>query len=161
MKRGGAWIGIVVALLGFSVATQAVLIWSALDDPSFAVEPDYERKARDWDLLSAERQRSRELGWTTSLSPRAVVSGQVDVTFEAFDRHGKPVREATVNVETFHIARASTIFRARLIATGDGVYGARMPLSRPGTWEFRLRVQSGDDIYTETLRKSVITGTGR
>ena len=49
MKRGMGWpIGIVAILLAGVVGNLAVIVITK-DDPSFSVEPDYYRKAVDWD----------------------------------------------------------------------------------------------------------------
>ena len=49
MKRGGWW---PIAITGVLAATVAANIWVAKiasDDPSFAIEQDYYRKAITWD----------------------------------------------------------------------------------------------------------------
>ena len=92
-----AWIGFVVSLLVTSVIVHGALLYVAVKDPSFAVEPDYEAKANNWDNLQRERQASARLGWTTDLSTQpASRPGEVDVALDLFDRYGKRIHEAGV-----------------------------------------------------------------
>jgi len=158
VKPKWVWIGIVVGLLGMSLAIHTALLIFSLNDPSFAVEPDYERKAAQWDETQRRLAASRALGWTVDLSTApADQAGEVDVTLHLFDRYGKPVREADVTLQTFHVARAGQIVSGELEPVGDGVYGARLPLRRSGIWEFRLSVTHGDELYVDTIRKSVLS----
>lgn len=158
MKPKVFWISLIVGLLTAHVGLHMVLLFAAVNDPSFAVEPDYERKAVEWDDIQRERERSQRFGWTVDLSTRpADTPGQVDVSLTLFDRFGKPVRDATAQVEAFHNARASNVVRQGLPHDADGVYAARLPLRRSGIWEFRLRVVRGDQVYVDTLRKSVLS----
>ena len=157
MKPRYFWIGLVVALLAFSVGVHAVLLIASINDPSFAVEPDYERKARNYDEIQRQREASRALGWMADLTTSPADPGEVQVSLSMFDRYGKPLREAAVSVETFHVARAGNWIRGELQPAGDGVYAATLPLRRSGLWEFRLKVVRGDDVYTETIRKSVLS----
>lgn len=158
MKSSIVWIGIVVALLLFSVGTQVTLMVAAVHDPSFAVEPDYEERARNWDAVQAQRARNEALGWTVDLStapgerPRTV-----DVELLVFGAYGKPLREARVRVATFHNARAAHVIEADLPGNGEGVYRATLPMTMSGVWEFRVEVLDGEDLYTETVRKSVLS----
>ncbi len=158
MRAQFVWIGIVVSLLVGSVVTQGVLLVASMSDPSFAVEPDYERKAADWDAIQRRKQESLRLGWTvdlrTSPSERA---GEVNVELSVFDRFGKPIRDATVALKTFHNARAGNVIAGRLFHDADGIYLATLPMRRSGIWEFRLEVVQGESHYTDVVRKSVLS----
>jgi len=151
------WIGLVIALLSLSVGVHAVLLIASINDPSFGVEPDYEQKARNYDQIQRQREASRALGWMADLTTLPADAGEVGVSVNLFDRYGKPLREAEVSLETFHVARSGHWVRGQLEPAGDGVYAATLPLRRSGLWEFRLRVVLGDDVFTETIRKSVLS----
>ena len=47
MRPAVVWVSIIVGLLAMSVIGHAVLLISAVCDPSFAIEPDYEQKAAE------------------------------------------------------------------------------------------------------------------
>lgn len=156
MKPQYFWIGLVVALLSMTVLTYGVGMIIAINDPSFALEEDYEQKAADWDEIQQQRLESKQLGWTADLSVRpGRIRGEAEVTLELYDKYGKVVRGAIVEIECFHNARASDVHRARLDIVGDRYYGKTMMLRRPGIWEFRLRAVAGEDVYVRTMRKSV------
>lgn len=151
------WPALVVALLGAVVVADAVMIWVAVSDPSFAVEEDYYPRAVAWDETMAARRRSDALGWSVrwALAPQAPGAGGTEVTAILVDRSGAPVEGARVTLETFHNARAATVLRAELRAIGDGRYAAVLPMRRPGLWEMRLDARRGDDrlvdVATEEL----------
>ena len=96
---------------------QGALLLFAINDPSFAVEPDYERKALNWDDAQRERAASRSLGWTTELSTRpASTPGEVEVGLDLFDRHGKRVHDVPRRPLGRHAARPAARRRSRATA---------------------------------------------
>ena len=156
MKQAVIWIGIVISLLLFSVGTQAVLIISSLNDPSFAVVPDYEQKAANWDQLQAQRQFNKDLGWTIELHALPGEDRYVlNLELELHGTYGKPLRDAQITVEAFHNARASRIQRAAFTHVGDGIYVATLRGRRPGVWEFQFEVVREDVRFTPVVRKSI------
>ena len=54
MKRGLWWPIAVAAILATTVAANIWVMMIANDDPSFAIEPDYYRKALAWDTTLAQ-----------------------------------------------------------------------------------------------------------
>ena len=50
-------------VLALTVAGNLWVMRIANADPSFSVEPDYYRKAVDWDSTMAQRARNEALGW--------------------------------------------------------------------------------------------------
>ncbi len=158
MKSGKVWIGLVIGLLLLSVGIQAAMLVLASSDPSFALEPEYEQKALEWDALKRERQRSDALGWEVKLRAiPAKVRGQVEVRLTAMDAADQPIDGAQVSLEGFHNARLSEIRSWTLPYRGEGVYAETLPLQRAGVWEFRVRIDRGDDRYIDRFRKSVVT----
>jgi len=161
VKPHVVWIGIVCGLLLMSAVAYGTLLAFALMDPSFAVEEDYEQKARDWDRIARERARSQALGWQVELRTAGTVRrGTSAVELTLHDRDGAPIDGAAVELVAFHNARASHRLRARLHPEGGGRYVAELPLHRPGLWEFRLRIGRDDDIYVGTIRKMLAAGGG-
>jgi len=159
MKHKIFWIGLIVGLLGMSMVIYGIGVYFALNDPSFAVEPDYQGKAARWDEIRHEQKLSDELGWTADLETvPAQNRGEVDVKLTLTDSKGDPVKGAKVEVECFHNARAANIYKDTLPEISEGVYGKTMPLARPGIWEFRLRVTHDDDVFVKKVRKSVYVG---
>jgi nitrogen fixation protein FixH len=148
---------VIVALLGVSLSANLALLVLAVDDPSFAVEPEYYEKAMAWDEKRAQDRRNEELGWSLELevghdpSP----SGSRTVALLLLDDEGAAIEGATVRLETFHNARAGEIFESTLAPEGGGRYAAALPLRRPGLWEFRFVVESGGETFTKTLLRDV------
>src|SRR5688500_20140504 len=63
MKRGLCWPIAVTGILATTVAANIWVMMIASDDPSFAIEEDYYRKALAWDTTLAQAARNAALGW--------------------------------------------------------------------------------------------------
>lgn len=152
LRKDRVWPTIVVALLGGNLALGAVLIRVANADPHFAVEPDYYRRAVDWDSTRAQAARNAALGWTWTPSLGAVRGDRVPMMLAITTRDGTPVDGATVTVEARAVAHASDVLVDTLAARGAGWYGTALPMRRTGLWEFRLRATRGETVATTELR---------
>jgi nitrogen fixation protein FixH len=154
--KGWYWPLVVVGLLAASAGGNVWFMLLAAGDQSFAVEPDYYQKALRWDETMAQQARNAALGWSVAaeVHPARVAHG-VEVGVRVSDRGGAPVDGARVTVEAFHSARAGQVFTAALLPRAEGVYGATLPGRRPGLWELRLRVERGEDVFTQTLTREL------
>ena len=151
------WPAIVVGLLGFSVATQAVLLCAALADPGFRLEQDYYRHAVDWDRERAQEEAAAAAGWTLSVSaaPGPGSSTRVEARLQVA---GQPVRDAEVRVLAFHPAHKHETVQGRLNAGSDGVYAGDLPLGRAGRWVVRVEAGRGGLVLRQELKASVAEG---
>jgi len=156
-SKGWYWPLAIVGLLVGSAGANIGLMLIATGDPTFAVEPDYYRKAIDWDKAMAQEARNAELGWSVSAQlERSARSGQGRLVARVTDRAGAPVAGARVAVDAFPSARACQVVSAALEPMGgDGVYAAGMPLGRPGLWELRVRVTRGEQVFTRTISQDL------
>ena len=162
MRAKITWIGIIVGLLGMSVVIYGVAIVITLTDPSFALEPDYEERAADWDAIQRQQAVNESLGWSAKVSVEAGPKrGEIVVRVTLQDRIDRPIDGAIVELDAFHNARAGRIHRARLDHAGDGEYTTAMPIRRSGVWEFRLTANHRGDVFTKTIRKSLRVSGGR
>src|SRR5688572_28616544 len=102
------WALFPIGLLGILVSVQAVLFSLSRNDPSFAVEPDYYRKAVSWDQHAKQLATSARLGWQPSFD---VVSadGRASLRLTLVDKDAKPVADAAIGLTTFPNARANLI----------------------------------------------------
>jgi nitrogen fixation protein FixH len=154
-RPGWYWpLGLAALLVGSAAANIALIVITARD-ASFAVEPDYYAKALAWDETMAQARRNEALGWSLGLGIEpAGERGRVTVAARLADRSGAPLDGARVSLEALHNARASRVLTATLEPRGAG-YAAVMPLSRPGLWEFRVRVTRGADVFTAVIEGDV------
>ncbi len=147
---------IAVALLG-NVALGVVLIRVAGGDEHFAVEPNYYRKAVDWDSTAAQAERNRALGWEVTPQLAALAAGTAP-TLHLLVRTGAgaPVIGATVSLEAMPVAYADEVLRAVLPAS-DALGRTSVPvgMARTGLWELRLSVLRGTERFTTNLRLDV------
>lgn len=156
MKSGWQWPLLIGALLTLGVAVNVVLMVAATGDPSFSVEPDYYGKAVRWDDRMAQERRNADLGWRVEIE--AIPAGDgCTVAVAIVDRAGDPVEGADVTVEAFHNARASSVLKATLSATGTG-YTAPLPMRKAGLWEFRICARRGEETFTAVATRDVETG---
>jgi FixH protein len=155
-SSGRLWAWAPGVLLAGLLGTQLTVLHSVLDDPSFALEPDYYRKAVAWDAQRELERVSQALGWHAAISagpaPRARGLG---LQLQLRDAQGDPLTGAAVHVTAFANARAARVFEAPLLETAPGTYAAEIPSSVPGLWEFRIEAARGADRYAEVLRQSV------
>ena len=153
-KKGHAWALVPVALLGSMFAGWGVMVGLALDDPAFAVEPDYYDKAVHFDEHQAQLRESRELGWKLEVAPRFDAKGAfVEVTLT--DREHDAIDGATVEATAFHNARSSQWRRLTFRSDGRGRYSHRLVSWRPGLWELRFDVQKSGQRFLQVTRLSL------
>lgn len=150
--RTWLWPGLVIGLIVMQAALAGTLLVCATNDPSFAVEPNYYRRALNWDAEAAQRRASDALGWTLSLevAPTANVVGEREVRFRLHDRAGAPVNDAHLDVVAFHHARGSERIGLMPTEKGAGEYACAAPLRKAGAWEFRVRALRGVDQFIAT-----------
>ena len=150
-SRGWIWPVAIVALLVGSAGANIGFMLIASRDASFAVEPDYYKKAVAWDRAMQQERANVALGWTAAAALERTGRSQARLAVRLLDRTGAPVDGASVEVETFASARARDRLSARLAAAGDGRYAAALPAGHTGLWEIRLRAARGGDVFTQTV----------
>jgi len=139
------WPGLIVAMLAANAAIVGATIFLAVSDKSFAVEPDYYRKAMSWDQTATQRQLNADLGWIVEI-PDAH-SGQ-PIALRLLDRDRHVVRGAEVDIVAFHNATANDLLKATLLEIEPGLYRSDETLARAGSWEIRVVARQGTQIFT-------------
>ena len=154
--RGWYWPVAIVSLLVGGAAANIGFMIVANRDATFAVEPDYYRKAVDWDRTMAQEARNLEMGWRVSTELEPIDGGRARLVARVADRDGRPVTGAAVVVEAFPSARARDIASFTLAPAGPaGAYAATLAHGRPGLWELRVRVTRGEEVFTRTLSQDL------
>ena len=156
--RGMAWALAPALILGAGLAGLGVMTALAIDDPSFALEPNYYQKAVDLDDEKRQQAQNRELGWELELGPAEITDQTgVDLAVTLTSAEG-PLDDAAVQVRAFHNARAADVHELALEAVGEGVYRARLADVRPGLWEFRFVVERHGVRFTDVQRRVLQPG---
>ena len=151
MFKNGTWFPyMLVAILVISVAGNIYMVMTATNDPSFAVEPDYYKKAVEWDRLQAEKAASEALGWNMLVDARTD-----ELRIRLTDRLGRPIDGATVDVEAFPNARASQRVRGYMVPKGRGVYVLEHAFDQKGLWEYRLAAVVDEKRFTQVSQKEL------
>jgi nitrogen fixation protein FixH len=151
MKRPHAWpVGITVVLLAFA-AGNLMMMRVAADDPAFAIEPDYYRRAVGFDSTMEQERRSAALQWT-AMSHLARGDGIGSVAVMLSDSAGRPIAGATVRVNARFNARANDILRAELVERSPGTYVGPLAIGHPGEWEVRVEAVRGAERFIASTR---------
>lgn len=148
IKPGALWPAVIAGALGLHVVGSLVMVYFATSNESYAVEPDYYRKALAWDEKRAQDRHNVELGWRLEFTVEPALAGQdptVRVELSAAD--GEPLTDASISVEAFANARRDEVLTAELTGTETG-FESTMPMRRDGLWEFRFTVTRGDELFT-------------
>lgn len=149
---GGRWwpaaLGLVLAV---TVVANVALLWTSSRDPSYAVEPDYYRRAVEWDSTVARRARSAALGWKADVALEAPEAGGSTLRLVLTTKDGAPLDSAAVRAEASHNARGAELFEVTLAAVGPGLYAGRIPSARRGLWRVDLRATRGHDLFVERV----------
>jgi nitrogen fixation protein FixH len=154
LSRGMGWPIGIGTLLAFTVGANVVVYRVANNDPAFAIEPDYYRKAVAWDSTAAERTVSAALGWSATAT-LVKEGGALSLRTSPTDANGQPLSGATVIATLFPIARSQRVDSVTLAALPSGDHVAPVPTVRAGLWEVRLQVTRGADRWASVQRVEV------
>ena len=157
MKQGMGWpIGVAV-ILGATVAANIVVMRIANDDPSFAVEPDYYRKAVHFDSTMAQQRENISLGWGIQTQIDSIGDGtHTRLTVQLRDASSYPLPGARVAVMARHNARANDTLTAVLTEAAPGMYSAELPIARAGEWEVRVDAAHGSQRFSASSRVNAV-----
>jgi nitrogen fixation protein FixH len=152
MKKGWHWPLLVSAALLFTVGVNVVMLFASGADPNgTVVEPDYYRKAVEWDRTMARRAASDSLGWRADATFGSVAEGARPLTVALTDSAGRVVADAQVLVTLIHNMEASQQVRATLERRPDGAYAGSVAAPRTGRWEVRVDARRGESRFVATL----------
>jgi nitrogen fixation protein FixH len=152
-RSGLPWMLLPIVLLALMFVGLCSLAAIAINDPGFAVERDYYKKAVTWDAARAEAAENVRLGWTIDVTVLAGAE-QRDVELKAVIQtaDGKPLRGANLEALAFANARANDILKLTFREVRPGEYRARVDKVRPGLWELRFSAQEGLSRFSEVVR---------
>lgn len=159
MKRGWQWPLLVGLALAFTVGVNVVMLFASGADPNgTVVEPDYYRKAVEWDRTMARRAASAALGWTATATLGAAQASDASapasmrqLRVELRDAAGVAVTDAEISATLIHNREASAPVTLALPSAAGGYAGAGQ-LAHAGQWEVRIVARRGSDRYETSLR---------
>ena len=154
IRKDRIWPTLIITVLVGNLLLGVFLVRLANSDTHFAVEPDFYRRAVEWDATQAQARANVALGWRIEpiLGPLAA-TGPTPLAVAVHDAAGAPVAGATVTLEALQVAHASERITAALQPdTAAGRYVAPVELPREGLWELRVAVSRGSERFTGDLR---------
>lgn len=156
-STGRFWAAVPVVLLGTLTGGLGIVAFVVTNDPSFAVERDYYAKAVDWDRERDQMEANRKLGWQLDVRTRTAGSN-IELAATVGDALGKPVRDATIQVEAFPIARSAKVVTASFTPREGEAQAAELPFVTSGLWELRFTVDAHNQRFTQTIRRDIGAG---
>lgn len=155
-KKGFFWMLVPIGLLVTSVTGWLVMVSIAVDDPGFAVEVDYYKKASSFDAQIAQRVVNEELAYVVTVESFVLdKDSRARLRMSVLDHERKPLTGATVRAEAFFNARAGDIRVLSFDSVVPGVYEAQIERATPGLWEVRVRIE-GARTFTVNLRPELM-----
>jgi nitrogen fixation protein FixH len=151
-SRAAIWPWVPALLLVSLLGTQLAVLSSVLDDPGFASEPDYYRKALHWDTQQARARESQALGWVARASVVGATPAARAVSVSITDASGAAVSGAAVRATAFPNTRAGQARELSFREVSPGMYRAELGAARPGIWELRCSATRGQARFESTLR---------
>ena len=152
MKPGSGWPIGIVAILATTIGVNIAVMRIAGNDPSFAVEPDYYRKAVAYDSTMAQAESNRALGWSAVASIIGTEEGRPQLLVRLADSAGVSIDDAAVSVVAMYVARAASPDTLTLEFVRNGEYAGILNDAHAGQWEVRVTAQRGAERFTSVLR---------
>jgi nitrogen fixation protein FixH len=143
---------LIFVLLGGQLLLMFVMVYLAISDGSFAIEPDYYQKGLNWDDTAAQLRNNQRLGWKADVQVGEDVSvlSERTVSCSLTDQAGRGLDGAEVELEAFPHVRGSERATVALSPAGNGLYQAKLRFGRKGVWEFRFVARRGPETFTHT-----------
>ena len=160
MKSGMGWPIGVATILAATVVANIVVMRIASDDPAFAVEPDYYRKAVQFDSTMAQQRQNLSLGWGFDAAIDSIGDGrQTRLAVKLRDASASPLPGARVAVMARFNARANDTLSAVLTEEAPGTYVTTLPIAHAGVWEVRVDATHGSQRFSTSARVNAVRAT--
>ena len=157
MKQGMGWPIGVATILACTVAANIVVMRIASDDPSFSVEPDYYRKAVNFDSTMAQERANISLGWGFDVAIDSIGDGtHTRLAVRLRDASAAPLPGARVAVMARFNARANDTLTAVLREQTPGTYVTTLAIAHPGEWEVRVDATHGSQRFSTSARVNAV-----
>ncbi len=149
------FLGLIIGLLAASVGFMSYTLYRATSDPTFAIEPDYYKKAMNWDQTQRQQAASDALGWAATFAVVKAPGAQTVTRIRLADRDGAPVSGAVLEAVCFPNVRSNDRRTVQFKEGEPGVYESAIAYPLPGRWEFRLSAVRGDSKFIATKELTV------
>lgn len=137
------WILVIVGFLVANALAMAFLVVASSTSRAQVI-PDYYDRGTHHDEAMAQAERSRALGWQTSI---AIAGGELVV--DVRDEAGQPLDAARVQVTGYPRAHAARTFTTELAALGAGRY--RAPHAGLGVHDVVILVERAGRRFTSPV----------
>ncbi len=164
-RRGLFWMLVPLGLLVVSVSGWLYMVAIAVDDPGFAVESDYYKKASNYDDVMAQASENSRLGWNAEvLGFSWLPNGDGRLTMRVTDVEEQTLKSLVASADAFPVARSNRVQSLQFEQQAPGIFNALVVRPRVGLWEVRVTLENGaGEKATAVLRPelSALAGAGR
>lgn len=159
-KKGlrNPWLLGMIGLIVVVLAVNVVFIWLSTHNRSTLIDRDYSTRSRKSNAeVVSGLQEQKALAWKTTVKqPKAIVLGspagyEIGVT----DRDGAPV-SGSVEVAAYRSADESKDFSTAFSEVSPGNYQGYISFPLKGSWELRIRVKRGNEIFEVSTGKFMV-----
>ena len=146
------WMFVPVLLLGCSVAIGTATVLSAVVGHPLGMEPNYDRKAANWESERAQRAVNEKLNWV--ITPEVSSEGaRRSLSLRIEDKYAARVEANHVRVECIPVRDAERRQVIELSRRDSGLFAGEFDSPLGGQWEFRLTVERDGLKYTDAFRR--------
>ncbi len=164
-RRGRFWMLVPLGLLVVSVSGWLYMVALAVDDPGFAVESDYYKKASNYDDVMAQASENSRLGWNAKvLGFSWLPNGDGRLTMRVTETEEQALKSLVASADAFPIARSKRVQSLQFEQQAPGIFNALLVRPRVGLWEVRVTLENAaGEKATAVLRPelSALAGAGR
>jgi len=148
---------VVIALLTGHIVFIMIAITLATGDRSFAVVPDYYRKAVEYDQRKTMLEESDQVGWAVHLEPADTMNGtgERELIVRLTDRDGAAVTGAALHLSCYHYARAGEPVTLDLVEALPGQYVGVARVGREGFWWFDVSANREGAVFVRGFKQFV------
>jgi hypothetical protein len=146
------WMFVPVLLLGCSVTIGAMTVLSAVVGHPLGMEPNYDRKAANWESERTQRALNERLNWV--VTPELHSNGvHRSISLRIEDKYAARVEASLVQVECIPVRDAERRQVIELPRRDSGIFAGEFDSPLGGQWEFRLTVERDGLKYTDAFRR--------
>ena len=144
-----------ITMISAAIGLAALTVTLAVADYPLGVEPNYDGRAAQFQLVREQNTTNDRLRWLVTPTVTRLDESLIALHLHVEDRHAKFIDDAIVDIECIPIANADLRQYITLQFSTLGNYTGSLPIARDGLDEFRISVKQGADLYTDHVRRSI------
>lgn len=153
------WLLGMIGMIAIVLAVNGTFIWFAMHNRSTLVDREYStRDRKTGTVVVSDLREQKALAWraTVRQPDSVVVDSPAGYEISVADSEGVPV-EGTMEVEAYRASDESKDFSTPFREVSPGNYHGYISFPLKGSWELRIRVKRGKDIFEVVTNKLLVS----